>query len=162
MGNKQIRIITEQFLVICTLQIIFSHFLKIQGVFPNFFLLWILYLGWNNFETVGLFVGFFTGFIYDFLVKGTLGLSSFLLICIGYLNSFLPEPRYREKIIITSLFSFLYFALLTIDPLYGFLWKKDIVIKTALLFVLYNIFIVSLIEFWKEKRKWKRKSISVI
>ena len=147
----------EQFFLVLGMQLIFYNFLKIKGVFPNFFLIWILYLGWYISGVISLFAGFLTGIVYDSIIKGTLGWNSIILLIIAYLNVFFPCKTYFEKILATFLFSLFYFIFLVFDPSYGFLWSKWAVLKLSFIFGMYNVLIVSVIEWYSEKTKWRKK-----
>lgn len=157
MENKKIIVFGEQFFILFGFQLVFYYFLKINGVFPNFFLIWVLYLGWYGFGVISLFAGFFTGIIYDCIVKGTLGWSSILLLIVAYFNNLFPGKTYLKRVLNALFFSLFYFIFLVFAPAYGFLWSKWAVLRFSFTFGMYNVFIVSVIEWYTRRLKWKKK-----
>ena len=160
LANKSVLVLGEEMLVAIGLQLLFVRFCKIGGVAPQFFLIWILYLGWYNNPVPAMIGGFLTGLLYDWMVQGRLGWSSLLLVSIAYVNSFLPSRTFRARILNAVVFSIFYFVFLAYAPSSGFLWEKSVVAKYSLLFAAYNCLFVVLVEWYLKTRRWNEKSFS--
>jgi rod shape-determining protein MreD len=81
------------------LQVSFFSFLSILGVAPNVLPVVIVSLGLIGGGVVGAVCGFAAGFLLDSVLLQTLGVSSLVLLSIGYLAG-----RYREGATITNRF----------------------------------------------------------
>jgi rod shape-determining protein MreD len=79
------------------LQVSFFSYLSILGATPNIVSVVVVSLGLLGGGVVGAVCGFATGFLLDSLLLQTLGVSSLVLLSIGYLAG-----RYREGVEITS------------------------------------------------------------
>ena len=79
------------------LQVSFFSFLSILGVAPNVLPVVIVSLGLIGGGVVGAVCGFAAGFLLDSVLLQTLGVSSLVLLSIGYLAG-----RYREGATITN------------------------------------------------------------
>ncbi len=157
MGSRRI---IEQFFLVAGLQVFVSYFLKARGVGPVFLLVWILYIGWYNGDIISLIAAFGGGLLYDLMVKGTPGWSSFLFLLIAYLNNFFPSLTYLERIAGAAVFSAFYFLCLSFDPTQGFLWQWREMLVFTLRFVLYTVGLVSCLEWYLRIILWRRKSFS--
>jgi rod shape-determining protein MreD len=79
------------------LQISFFSYLSVLGATPNVVPVTVVALGLLGGGVVGAVCGFAAGFLLDSLLLQTLGVSSLVLLSIGYLSG-----RYREGVEITS------------------------------------------------------------
>ncbi|RKY30501.1 MAG: hypothetical protein DRP67_04380 [Candidatus Omnitrophota bacterium] len=155
MGNKKFVIIGENLFLIALFQIIFSYFLKIK-LFPNLLLIWVLYLGWNRCDIFSLIGAMVAGIIYDLIVKGSVGWSSLIFLIIAYLNEVIGIQTLKYKIIFSFLSSLFYFFFISLEPSYGFVWKKLSILKFSIIFSFFNVICVMVVEFYIRMR-WKRR-----
>ena len=155
MENKKIAIVGRNLLLISLLQLIFSYFLRIK-LFPNLLLIWVLYLGWDKWDVVSIIGAMVAGFIYDLMVKGSAGWSSLIFLIIAYLNENADVKTFTGKIVCSFLFSLFYFFLISVEPSYGFVWKKWIILKFSIIFSFFNTLTVMMVEFYI-RRKWGKK-----
>lgn len=79
-------------LLTLTLQVSFLSFLSILGASPDLVPVVIAVLGLLGGVVLGAVAGFVTGFLLDATLLQTLGVSSLVLLCVGYLAG-----RYRES-----------------------------------------------------------------
>jgi len=77
------------------LQFILADFLSINGIRPDFVLIYILYIGLHHGSFPSVIVGFFMGLMVDFTGVGSLfGLTSLIYVLTGYLSGFLHGKYY--------------------------------------------------------------------
>lgn len=79
------------------LQVSFFSYLQLFGAIPNVIPVVVVTLGLLGGGVVGAVCGFITGLLLDSLLLQTLGVSSLVLLSVGYLAG-----RYREGVEITS------------------------------------------------------------
>jgi rod shape-determining protein MreD len=79
------------------LQVSFFSYLQFFGAIPNVIPLAVVSLGLLGGGVLGAVCGFVAGFLLDSLLLQTLGVSSLVLLSVGYLAG-----RYRESVEITS------------------------------------------------------------
>ncbi len=79
------------------LQVSFLSYLHLFGAIPNAIPVVVACLGLLGGGVVGAVCGFAAGFVLDSVLLQTLGVSSLVLLCVGYLAG-----RYRESVEITS------------------------------------------------------------
>ena len=85
------------FFIIYFLQVnIFSNF-TINGVAPNLFIIFILFIGLFANQFLGISLGIFVGIILDLLYGKTIGITPFMLCIIGYLGSYFDKNFSKEN-----------------------------------------------------------------
>ena len=79
-----------------SLQFILADFLSINGIRPDFVLIFILYIGLHHGSFPSIIVGFFLGLLVDFTGVGSFfGLTSLTYVITGYLSGFLHGKYYK-------------------------------------------------------------------
>ena len=85
------------FFVIYSMQIsLFSNF-TIDGVKPNLFIVFILFIGLFANQIMGISFGVICGLIIDFLYGKTIGTSAIMLCIIGYLGAYFDENFSKDN-----------------------------------------------------------------
>lgn len=157
MNKNRIIKISEQFLIVLGLQVIFLTYIKAAAV-PSFFLIWLLILTWEGNTELALLMAFIAGIAYDIISRGTAGSTSIRFLIVVYLNSFLKIKGLPGMSICAFFFSFLFFVLLLFDPAKGFLWDVKPLIRYSALFAFYNAGILYFIELAMRKSRWKTRN----
>ena len=85
------------FLVIYFLQINIFENLTINGVIPNLFVIYILFIGLFANQFLGISFGIGVGLILDSLYGKTIGLTALMLCIIGYLGSYFDKNFSKEN-----------------------------------------------------------------
>ena len=84
------------FLCVLILQLFFVDILAINGIRPDFFFIFILYVAIHKGSFKGVIFGFIIGVLSDLFVRGSeLGLSSITYVTVGYLSGFLKKQHFR-------------------------------------------------------------------
>lgn len=81
-------------LLIFVIQSIFTEWLSIRGIRPDFIFIFILYISIHRGSLIGMSIGFILGVLADLISAGTsFGLSPFIYVLSAYLSGFL----YKEQ-----------------------------------------------------------------
>lgn len=152
--------------------VVFKHF-KIQGVYPDIFLLGTIYFALKHGCATGMNFGFFSGLLQDTFLIGLFGANALVKTLIGFVVGLLKKKIYEDNIVaqigIVFLFCFLYYwCILFLQFLFGKFYHTRPFFQ-SLVFAAYNgiiapaIFIV--FKFWEKKnvaehRKSSGKEIS--
>ena len=133
---------------------IFSN-LKIAGIIPNIFIIYILFLGLYTNSKVSIAIGIFIGFILDCTYGKCIGISSTMFCILAYLTSYFDKNFSKDnKITIllmcmgaTIIFELGYYAINSIVFSFNIeFWnftKKilvEILYNTLLLIIIYPLF----------------------
>ena len=85
------------FLIIYFLQVnIFSNF-TINGIAPNLFVMFILFIGLFANQFLGISFGIIIGLILDLLYGKTIGITALMLCIIGYLGAYFDKNFSKEN-----------------------------------------------------------------
>lgn len=79
------------YLLIYFLQVNFFSWFNINGVQPNLFVIFVLFIGLYTNEKYGQILGFFIGLFTDFLFSNSVGISAVLFTFIGYIGERLQK-----------------------------------------------------------------------
>ncbi|HOJ39146.1 MAG TPA: hypothetical protein PKX93_05925 [bacterium] len=154
-----VRRFLEQLAVVVILQLLLTRVLNWYQLGPLSFFVWVLLLGWWQQESLSIIMGFATGLLYDFLVRGTPGWSSLLMILVAYFNGYFPHEKLMERVAAAVVFGLFYSAALAVDTNYGLVWQGGQVIRFSLCFAglsgLLAVFLsASGIASWNRKNYW--------
>lgn len=85
------------FFIIYFLQVnIFSNF-TINGVTPNLFVIYILFIGLYTNQFLGISFGVIIGLVLDLLYGRTIGVTAFMLCIVGYLGAYFDKNFSKEN-----------------------------------------------------------------
>lgn len=85
------------FFMIYFLQVnIFSNF-TINGVTPNLFVIYVLFIGLFTNQFLGISFGVIIGLILDLLYGKTIGVTAFMLCVVGYLGAYFDKNFSKEN-----------------------------------------------------------------
>lgn len=160
MESRNAWALLQEVVLVVFLQYVALRFLRIRGVSPHVFLIWVLYLSWQGRTLFSLGAAFLSGMVYDALVKGHLGWSSILLLVFAYVNSFFHMETVSGRIAVCFVLSVVYFVLYAMDPGHGLVWSRGMIARFSLLFGLYNGLTMAVVDAWITRGIWKRKKLS--
>ncbi|MEE9190364.1 MAG: rod shape-determining protein MreD [Candidatus Neomarinimicrobiota bacterium] len=118
------------------LHLFLVDFLSIHGVRPDFFLIFVLYIGIREGHLWGVITGFTIGLLSDLLgVSSHFGLSSLTYVIVGYGGGFLHKQHLRLEplifhiswvlIVLIAFFVYVFFSDLVVGfGDYGLVWSK--------------------------------------
>lgn len=107
-----------QFVLIIVCFVLQSTFLKsiaFANVAPNLMIILPALFGFMGGKREGIYVGFFTGFMFDLFYCDVVGLNAFVFMFIGYFSGFFKEHYNKEEMIIPL------FLIMLGDFSYGFI-----------------------------------------
>ena len=159
------------FIIIYILQAnIFPH-LKIVGVMPNLFIIFILWIGLFASTTEAILFGIIMGILLDLLYGKVIGITAIMLCIVGYLGAYFDKNFSKEskfKILLmvigsTIVYELGYYILNVAIVGYDFEWFSfmRIVIFEVIYNVLITILLYPLIQHlgYKVDRNFKRNNI---
>ena len=111
------RKITELVLILVfyLLQVSIGRVIAIGGIVPNFLIILPVVFGFLNGRNEGMFVGFFSGVMYDLYSTNLFGFSALVFIYAGFIAGFFYEKYEKYEILIPVAMVFVS------DFIYGFL-----------------------------------------
>lgn len=157
MEDKKLFTIFQHILILSLFQYLFFK-ISNSKVSPSFYLTYILLLSLDgNFE-IALFLSFLTGILTDIMTKTILGSTGIKFLIIVYLSSFFVVKSIIGKSILTFIFSFFYFILLSLKgiEIQGF-WYGMTLIKYGFIFSFYNVLSGIIIQLIFLKKIWREK-----
>ncbi|MDR3256498.1 MAG: rod shape-determining protein MreD [Endomicrobium sp.] len=96
------------YIVFCLLQFFCGKYININGIFPNFILIIIVYLGLSRGVVDAELMGFLFGLTWDVFSTDIFGLRAVIFTIIGYLSGKIYKGFDKDKII--SQFVIVFFA----------------------------------------------------
>ena len=81
------------------LQTVMQSLITINGVYPEFLLIGLLYYGNSRSQLYGQFIGLFAGLAIDFLSTAPLGFFAFIYTLIGFIAGSTTEKVYSDSIL---------------------------------------------------------------
>jgi rod shape-determining protein MreD len=107
------------FILTLLVQFFLGRYLNILGVFPNFVLIAIVFLGMLRGRLEASIVGFLFGFVWDVFSADIFGMRMLIFTLIGYLSGLLSRNFDREQIyvqfitvLISNIFYWVFIALI--------------------------------------------------
>ncbi len=85
------------FFIIYFLEANIFPFLTINGILPNLFVIFILFIGLFANTAYGVFFGTICGLILDFIYGKCIGISAVMLCVVGYLGSYFDKNFSKEN-----------------------------------------------------------------
>ena len=84
-------------IIIYLLQENFFSWFTINGVMPNLFIIYVLFIGLFSKKTMGTIYGIVIGLIIDYLVETKIGINAFLLGLVGLLSSIIDKNFSKDS-----------------------------------------------------------------
>jgi rod shape-determining protein MreD len=107
------------FILALLIQFFLGRYLNILGVFPNFILITIVFLGMLRGRLEASVVGFLFGFVWDVFSADIFGMRMLIFTLIGYLSGLLSRNFDREQVyvqfitvLISNIFYWVFIALI--------------------------------------------------
>lgn len=140
--------------------------ISLANVCPNIVLIIVVYIGYINGRTFGLFMGLISGLLYDFQFGTIIGLYGLIYMFIGYLSGICHKIYFREDytlpVVLVTINSFLFgfsvyitgFLLrgkLNFDFYFSKVILPEVVYTVLLSIIIYKIIIFPLS--WAKKKK---------
>jgi rod shape-determining protein MreD len=129
------------YIIFCTLQFFFGRYINICGVFPNFILILIVYLGLTRGAVSAEIVGFLFGLIWDGFSTDIFGMRAVMFTIVGYLTGIMNKHFDKDSpiakiVIVLSAnlaywlgFSFIYWVLSASESSFSFFIAAQVVFK---------------------------------
>lgn len=154
--------------------IIFAYLLQttlmpaitLANVCPNLLLIIVVYIGYINGRTYGLFMGLISGLLYDFQFGTLIGLYGLIYMIIGYISGICHKIYFREDytlpVVLVTINGFLYgfFVYITGFLLRGKLdldfYFSKVILPEIVYTVLLSIFIYKIVISplsWAKRKK---------
>ncbi|OEG70048.1 hypothetical protein ATZ36_01500 [Candidatus Endomicrobiellum trichonymphae] len=86
------------YFVFCMLQFFFGRYINVCGIFPNFILIFVVYIGLSKGIINAQLMGFLFGLIWDVFSTDIFGVRTVMFTVIGYLAGRFCRNFNREKI----------------------------------------------------------------
>ncbi|BAG13596.1 rod shape-determining protein MreD [Candidatus Endomicrobiellum trichonymphae] len=86
------------YFIFCMLQFFFGRYINIYGIFPNFILIFVVYLGLSKGIINTQLMGFLFGLTWDVFSTDIFGIRTVMFTVIGYLAGRFCKDFDREKI----------------------------------------------------------------
>jgi rod shape-determining protein MreD len=87
------------YIIFCLLQFSFGKYINICGIYPNFILILIIYLGFSRGSVNAQLFGFLFGLTWDVLSIDIFGVRAILFVIIGYLVGMFSKSFDGSKVI---------------------------------------------------------------
>ena len=82
----------------CMLQFFFGQYINIYGIFPNFILIAVVYLGLSRGKLAGETMGFFLGLTWDAFSTDVFGVRAIMFAIIGYFSGMMNKNFDKDQI----------------------------------------------------------------
>lgn len=82
------------------LQVSVGRVIAIAGITPNFLIILPALFGFFKGKNTGMFVGFFSGIMYDLFFSGLFGFSALVFVYIGYFAGFFNQKYEENEVLI--------------------------------------------------------------
>jgi len=82
------------------LQVTLGSAIELGGIKPNMLIVLPILFGYLNGSNEGMFVGFFSGFIYDIFITTIIGFSPLVFSVLGYISGLFFQKYEKSEIII--------------------------------------------------------------
>ena len=86
------------YVLFCLLQFFFGRYINIYGVFPNFILISVVYLGLSRGKLAGETMGFFLGLTWDAFSTDVFGVRAIMFTIIGYFAGMMNKSFDKDQI----------------------------------------------------------------
>jgi rod shape-determining protein MreD len=87
------------YIIFCLLQLFFGKYINICGIYPNFILILIVYLGFLKGSVKAQLLGFLFGLTWDVFSTNIFGIRAVLFVIIGYVTGMFCQKFDRSQIL---------------------------------------------------------------
>ncbi|MCL1972993.1 MAG: rod shape-determining protein MreD [Endomicrobia bacterium] len=102
------------YVLFCLLQFFFGRYINVYGIFPNFILIAVVYLGLSRGRLTGETMGFFLGLTWDAFSTDVFGVRAIMFTVIGYfagmMNKSFDKDQIFTQIIVVFFANVIYWA----------------------------------------------------